>query len=252
MPLYRFEISSLAAVRYRPMGYLRSGFTMGVPQLTASVTGTTNPILLAGPDDEVVNSIGKILHRRITVDATLASGMMVTFRHPLPNFTRVAVSPNGRYFATADEREGRDGSEIDFTLYADSGAELGQITKSFETSPTSEEDVLDRIGDLVGDLSRDLPVASVRNSILNAIQPPDRFPALSSFLLDDAGRLWVGSVAKGGVVIWRAWSVEGDLVETWIVEPGLDVRQIHDGGASAIRRDDVAGWRVVFLRSQAG
>jgi hypothetical protein len=175
---------------------------------------------------------------------------MFTFQHPLPNFTRTALSPDGRFFAVADEREGRDGSEIQFTLYDDTGKELGRTTVSVETEPASEDDVLAGVGEMIERLAEanDLPFASVRSSILDALQMPDRLPALTSFLLDNAGGLWVGSIGKSRSVVWRAWSIEGDLLRTWIAEPNLEVKQIHDGGALAIRRDDVRGWRVVFLR----
>lgn len=240
--------SSLAAQSYGPAGYLRSGLTLAAPRVSSSSTAAPKPVLLVGPDDQVVDSLGEVRHRRVSSTASLGSGEIFVFQHPLPNYTRTALSPDGRHFATADEREGRDGSELRFTLYGDTGNELGRTTVSLETDPASDDDVLDRLGDLIEGLSKDLPAASVRRSILNAVELPDRVPALSSFLLDDAGRLWVGSVEKSGTVVWRAWSIEGDLMRTWIVEPGLDVRQIHDGGAVAIRRDDMAGWRVVFLR----
>ena len=241
-------ISSLTAGRYGPVGYLRSGLTVVAPLVTASSTATAKPILLVGTDDQIVDSLGEVRHRRVAALATLASGMMFSFQHPLPNYTRAALSPDGRYFATADEREGRDGSELQFTLYDDTGEEPGRTTVNLETEPTSNDDVLERVGSIIEDLSEDLPVASVRRSILDAVQRPDRLPALSSFLLDNGRNLWVGSIGKGGGVVWRAWSIEGDLVRMWIVEPGLDVRQIDDGGAVALRRDDIAGWRVIFLR----
>ena len=243
-------ISSPATVRYGPMGYLRSGLTVAAPRVTSSSTPAAKPILLVGTDDRIVDSLGEVRHRRVGVNATLASGIMIAFQHPLPNFTRTALSPDGRYFATADEHEGRDGSELQFALYDDTGKELGRTAVNLETGPTSDDDVLERVGNLIEDLSKDLPVVSVRNSILDAVQQPDRLPALSSFLLDNAGRLWVGSMGKGGSVVWRAWSIDGDLVRTWLVEPGLDVRQIYNGGAAAIRPDNVAGWRVVFLKPQ--
>ncbi|MCY3610405.1 MAG: hypothetical protein OXH51_02620, partial [Gemmatimonadetes bacterium] len=66
--------------------------------------------------------------------------------------------------------------------------------------------------------------------------------------VDNAGNLWVGSIVKGGRVVWRAWNIEGDLVRMWIADPDLELKQIHDGGAVAVRRDDVRGWRVVFVR----
>ena len=244
-------ISSLAAVRYAPWGYLRSGLTVAAPrQLSPNSPAAAKPLLLVGTDDQIVDSLGEVWHRRVGADVPLPTGIMIHFPHPLPNFTRTALSPDGRYFATADELEGRDGSELRFTLYGDTGTELGRATVHLETDPTSDDDVLDRARFVIEDLAKDLPVASVRRSILNAVRRPDRLPALSNFRLDNAGNLWVGSIGKGGRVVWRAWSIAGDLVRTWLVEPGLDVRQIHDGGAVAIRRDDVAGWRVIFLRPQ--
>ena len=109
---------------------------------------------------------------------------------------------------------------------------------------------MNELSDIVESLStrHGLPVASVRKSILEAVQAPDRLPALSRFLVDNAGNLWVGSIVKGGSVVWRAWNIEGDLVRTWIADPDLELKQIHDGGAVAVRRDDVRGWRVVFVR----
>ena len=243
-------ISSPTAVRYGPVGYLRSGLTVKAPRTSSSSTPEPKPVLLIGPDGEVVDSLGVVRHRRVTALATLASGMLISFLNPLPNYTRTALSPDGRYFGTADELEGRDGSELQFVLYDDTGNELGRTTVTLATDPASDEDVLERAGDIIESLSKDLPVASVRNSILEAVQPPDRLPALSSFLLDNAGNLWVGTIVKGGGVVWRAWSVEGDLVRTWIADPDLELRQIHDGGAVAVRRDDAAGWRVVFMRPQ--
>ncbi len=241
-------ISSLATVRYGPMGYLRSGLTVAAPRVASNPTAAAKPLLLVGADDQDIVSLGEIRHRRVSVTARLGSSGGIVFRHPMPNYTRTALSPDGRYFATADEREGRGGSELQFVLYDDTGNELGRTTVNLETDPASDDDVLIRVSDLIRDLSEDLPVARVRRSILDAVQRPDRLPALSRFVLDNAGNLWVGSIGKGGTVVWRAWSIEGDLVRTWIVEPGLDVRQIDDGGAVALRRDDVAGWRVVFLR----
>lgn len=243
-------IAGPAAVGYRPIGYLRSGLTVAAPQLSSSSTATAKRLLLVGTGGRVVSSLGEIRHRRVSVNTTLASGKLIFFQHPLPNFTRTALSPDGSYFATADEREGRDGSELQFTLYDDTGKELGRTTVNLETDPTADDDVLERVSDLIEDLSKDLPITSVRRSILNAVERPDRLPALSRFRLDNAGRLWVGSIGKGGTVVWRAWSIAGDLVRTWIVEAGLDVRQIDDGGAIAVRRDDMAGWRVVFLRPE--
>lgn len=240
-------IASLAAVRYGPVGYLRSGLTVAAPRVSSSSTAAAKPLLLVGADDQRVDSLGEVRHRRVSATARLPSGGLFSFLHPMANYTRTALSPDGRYFATADEREGRDGSELQFVLYNDSGNELGRTTVNLETDPLTDDDVLDRVGDLIEDLSKDLPVASVRSSILDAVQRPDRFPVLSRFVLDNAENLWVGSIGKGGTVVWRAWSIEGDLVRTWILEPGLDVKQIHDGGAVAVRRDNVAGWRVIFL-----
>lgn len=159
-----------------------------------------------------------------------------------------APSPDGRYLGTADELEGPDGSELRFVLYDDTGNELGRTAVGVETDSASDEDVLERASNIVESLSKDLPVASVRKSILEAVQAPDRLPALSRFLVDNAGNLWVGSTVKGGRVVWRAWNIEGDLVRTWIADPDLELKQIHDSGAVAVRRDDVRGWRVVFVR----
>lgn len=241
-------VSGLTAARYGPVGYLRSGLTVAAPRTSLSSTPEAKPILLVGTDGQILDSLGEIRHRRVAVNATLANGTVLFFLNPLANYTRTELSPDGRYFGTADELEGPDGSELQFVLYNDTGNELGRTTVGVETESASDEDVLERAGDLVESLSKDLPVASVRKSILEAVQAPDRLPALSSFLLDNAGNLWVGSIVKGGRVVWRAWTIEGDLLRTWIAEPDLELRQIHDGGAVAIRRDDVAGWRVVFLR----
>lgn len=240
-----------AAARYRSAGYLRSGLTVAAPQTSSSSTPAAKPILLFGNDGQILDSLGEARHRRVSVNAMLAPGNWFNFLHPLPNFTRTALSPDGRYFAVADEHEGRDGSELQFALYDDTGKELGRTTVNVETDPASEDDVLARrIGEAIEGLAErsNLPVASVRRSILDAVQLPDRVPALSSFLLDNAGGLWVGSIDKSGSVVWRSWSIEGDLLRTWIAAPDLEVKQIHDGGALAIRRDDVRGWRVVFLR----
>ncbi len=239
-----------AAARYRSAGYLRSGLTVAAPRTTSSSTPTAKPIVLVGNDGQILDTLGEARHRRVSVDAKLAPGNWFFFQHPLPNFTRTALSPDGGYFAVADEREGRDGSELQFTLYDDTGKELGRTTVNVETDPASEDDVLVRVGDMIARLSKanDLSVASVRRSILDAVQLPDRVPALSSFLLDNAGGLWVGTIDKSGSVVWRSWSIEGDLLRTWIAAPDLDVRQIHDEGVLAVRRDDVRWWRVVFLR----
>ena len=243
-------ILSLATVRYGPVGYLHSGLTVAAPRLLASSTAAAKPLHLIDSDDQVAVSIGAVRHRRVSVNATLG-GRPIIFQHPLPNFTRTALSPDGRYFATADEHESHTGSELQFTLYDDTGKEVGRTTVTLETDPASDDDVLHRLDELIRELSRNHPVAGIRRSILNAVRRPDRLPALSSFLLDNAGNLWVGSIGKDGRVLWRAWSIEGDLVQTWIVEPTLDVREIHDGRAVAIRHDDLAGWRVIFLRPKA-
>lgn len=238
------------AARYRSTGYLRSGLTVAAPQTSSSSTPAAKPILLFDNDGQILDSLGEVRHRRVSVNAMLAPGNWFTFQHPLPNFTRTAISPDGGYFAVADEHEGRDGSGLQFTLYDDTGKELGRTTVNVDTDPASEDDVLVRVSDIVERLSEgnNLPVASVRRSILDAVQLPDRVPALSSFLLDNAGGLWVGSIDRSGSVVWRSWSIEGDLSRTWIAAPNLEVKQIHDGGVVAIRRDDVRGWRVVFLR----
>lgn len=240
-----------AAARYRSAGYLRSGLTVAAPQTSSSSTPAAKPILLFGYDGQILDSLGEAWHRRVSVDAKLAPGNWFHFQHPLANFTRTAISPDGGYFAVADEHEGRDGSALQFTLYDATGKELGRTTVNVDTDPASEDDVLvRRIGEAIEGLAErnNLPVASVRRSLLDAVQLPDRVPALSSFLLDNAGGLWVGSIDKSGSVVWRSWSIEGDLLRTWIAAPDLEVKQIHDGGALAIRRDDVRGWRVVFLR----
>lgn len=244
-------IPRLAAARYGSAGYLRSGLTVATPRRMASSTAEANPILLFGTEDQILDSLGEARHRRVSVNAMVAPGNRITFQHPLPNFTRTALSPDGRYFAVADEHEGPDGSELRFTLYDDTGRELGRTTVNVDTDPASEDDVLVRsIGEAIERLAEgnNLPVASVRRSILDAVQLPDRVPALSSFLLDNAGGLWVGSIDRSGSVVWRSWSIEGDLLRTWIAAADLEVKQIHDEGAVAIRRDDVRGWRVVFLR----
>ncbi|MCY3548253.1 MAG: hypothetical protein OXH49_15365 [Gemmatimonadetes bacterium] len=237
-----------AANRYGPVGHLRSGLTVVAPRVSEASTPAAKPLLLVGTDGEVVDSLGEIRHRRVSVTAMFPSGGGIVFRHPMPNYTRTALSPDGSYFATADERQGRDGSEILFVLYADTGEELGRTTVNIDTGPATDEDVLDRLSRLIGDLSKDRSAAIVRRTILDAVQLPDRRPALSSFLLDNTGRLWVGSSGNGEVV-WRAWNIDGDLLRTWRVEPSLDIRQIDEGsGVVAIRRDDLWGWRVVFLR----
>lgn len=243
-------IPRLAAARYGSAGYLRSGLTVAAPRPMASSTPEAKPILLFGNDGQILDSLGEARHRRVSVNAMLAPGNWINFQHPLPNFTRTALSPDGRYFAVADEREGRDGSELQFTLYDDAGKELSRTAVNVETDPASDDDALVRVGDMIAHLSKsgDLPVASVRRSILDALQLPDRVPALSSFLLDNAGGLWVGGIEKSGSVVWRSWSIEGDLLRTWVAAPDLEVKQIHDEGAVAIRRDDVRGWRVVFVR----
>ena len=243
-------VRSLAAVWYGPVGYLRSGLTVGAPRVLATSTAAAKPLHLVDPDDQIAVSVGEVRYRRVSVNTTLA-GRSIFFQHPMPNFTRTALSPDGRYFATADEHESRKGSELQFTLYDDTGREVGRTTVTLETDPASDDDVLHRLDELIKELSRNHPVAGIRRSILNAVHRPDRLPALSSFLLDNAGNLWVGSIGKDGKVLWRAWSIKGDLVRTWIVEPTLDVKQIHDERAVAIRHDDMAGWRVIFLRPQA-
>ncbi len=240
-----------AAARYGPVGYLRSGLTVAAPRTTSSSTPEPKPILLVGTDGQILDTLGKARHRRVSADAALPNGGGFVFLNPLANYTRTEVSPDGRYFGTADELEGPDGSELRFVLYDDTGNELGRTAVDVETDPASDEDVLERVSNIVESLSKDLPVASVRKSILEAVQAPDRLPALSRFLVDNAGNLWVGSIVKGGRVFWRAWSIEGDLVRTWIADPDLELKQIHDGGAVAVRRDDVRGWRVVFVRPNA-
>lgn len=239
-----------AAARYGPVGYLRSGLTVAAPRTTSSSTPEPKPILLVGIDGQILDTLGEARHRRVSADAALPDGTGFVFQNPLANYTRTALSPDGRYFGTADELEGPDGSELRFVLYDDTGNELGRTAVGVETDPASDEDVLERTGDIVESLStrHGLPVASVRKSILEAVQAPDRLPALSRFLLDNAGNLWVGSIVKGGRVFWRAWSIEGDLVRTWIADPDLELKQIHEEGAVAVRRDDVRGWRVVFVR----
>ena len=236
------------AARYGPVGYLRSGLTVAAPRTTSSSTPEPKPILLVGTDGQILDTLGEARHRRVSADAALPNGGGFVFLNPLANYTRTELSPDGRYVGTADELEGPDGSELRFVLYDDTGNELGRTTVDVETNPASDEDVLERASNIVETLSKDLPVASVRKSILEAVQAPDRLPALSSFLLDNAGNLWVGSIVKGGRVTWRAWSIEGDLVRTWIADPDLELKQIHDGGAVAVRRDDVRGWRVIFVR----
>ena len=239
-----------AAARYGPVGYLRSGLTVAAPRTTSSSTPEPKPIFLVSTDGQILDSLGEARHRRVSADAALPNGRVFVFLNPLANFTRTALSPDARYFGTADELERPDGSELQFVLYDDTGNELGRTTVGVETDPASDDDVLERTGDIVESLStrHGLPVASVRKSILEAVQAPDRLPALSSFLLDNAGNLWVGSTGKGGRVVWRAWTIEGNLVRTWIADPDLELKQIRDGGAVAIRRDDVRGWRVVFVR----
>lgn len=237
-----------AAARYGPVGYLRSGLSVAAPRTTSSSTPEPNPILLVGTDGQILDSLGEARHRRVAVNAALPNGTVFSFLNPLANYTRSELSPDGRYFGTADELEGPDGSELQFVLYDVTGNELGRTTVGVETDPASDEDVLERASNIVESLSRDLPVASVRKSILEAVQAPDRLPALSRFLLDNAGNFWVGSIGKDGMVTWRAWSIEGDLVRMWIADPDLELKQIHDGGAVAVRRDDVRGWRVVFVR----
>ncbi|MDE2980782.1 MAG: hypothetical protein OXU74_06260 [Gemmatimonadota bacterium] len=243
-------IPRLAAVRYGSAGYLRSGLTVAAPRTMASSTPEPNPILFLGTDGQILDSLGEVRHRRVTADATMPDGTGFVFQHPLPNYTRTALSPDGRYFGTADELEGRDGSELQFVLYDAAGNELGRTTVTLKTDPASDEDVLVRRGDMIERIAKNdgLPVASVRKAIVEAVKLPDRVPALSSFLVDNAGRLWVGSIGKDGMVTWRAWSVEGDLLRTWIADRDLELRQIQDGGAAAIRQDDVRGWRVVFVR----
>ena len=243
-------IPRLASVRYGSVGYLRSGLTVAAPRTSSNSTPEPKPILLFGTDGQVLDTLGKARHRRVSADATLPDGTGFVFQNPLPNYTRTALSPDGRYFGTADELEGPDGSELRFVLYDDTGNELGRTTVHVETDPASDEDVLVRRGDMIERLAKadNLPVASVRKSIVEGVQLPDRVPVLSSFLLDNAGNLWVGSIGKDGMVTWRAWSIEGDLVRTWIADADLELKQIQDGGAVAIRRDDVRGWRVVFVR----
>ncbi|MCY3610206.1 MAG: hypothetical protein OXH51_01605 [Gemmatimonadetes bacterium] len=243
-------IPRLAAVRYGSAGYLRSGLTVAAPLTLGSSTAAAKPILLVGTDGQVLDTLGEARHRRVSADATLPDGTGFVFQNPLPNYTRTALSPDGRYFGTADELEGPDGSELRFALYDDTGNEVGRTTVTLKTDPASDEDVLVRRGDMIERIAKtdDLPVASVRKAIVEAVQLPDRVPALSNFLLDNDGKLWVGSIGKDGMVTWRAWSVEGDLLRTWIADRDLELRQLHDGGAVAIRQDDVRGWRVVFLR----
>ncbi|MYA40306.1 MAG: hypothetical protein F4Z31_00700 [Gemmatimonadetes bacterium] len=239
-----------AAARYGPVGYLRSGLTVAAPRTTSSSTPEPNPILLVGTDGQILDSLGEARHRRVSAYAALPNERGFVFLNPLANYTRTELSPDGRYFGTADELEGPDGSELRFVLYDDTGNQLGRTAVGVETDPASDDDVLERTGDIVESLStrHGLPVASVRKSILEAVQAPDRLPALSRFLVDNAGNLWVGSIVKGGRVVWRAWNIEGDLVRMWIADPDLELKQIHDGGAVAVRRDDVRGWRVVFVR----
>ncbi len=244
------NILSLATGRYGPVGYLRSGLTVTAPRVFATSTAAAKPLHLVATDNQVAVSIGEVRHRRVSVETTLA-GRPILFQHPMPNFTRTALSPDGRYFATADEDESREGSELQFTLFDDTGREVGRTTVTLETDPASDDDVLHRLDELITVLAQSHPVASIRRAILNAVHRPDRLPALSSFLLDNAGNLWVGTIGKDSRILWRAWSIEGDLVRTWIVEPTLDVRQIHDGRVVAIRHDDMKGWRVIFLRPQA-
>ena len=239
-----------AAARYGPVGYLRSGLTVAAPRTTSSSTPEPKPIFLVGTDGQILDSLGEARHRRVSADAALPNGRGFFFLNPLANYTRTGLSPDGRYFGTADELEGPDGSELQFVLYDDTGNELGRTTVTLKTDPASDEDVLVRRGDMIERIAKtdDLAVASVRKAIVEGVQLPDRVPALSSFLLDNAGNLWVGSIGKDGMVTWRAWSIEGDLVRTWIADPDLELKQILDGGAVAIRRDDVRGWRVVFVR----
>lgn len=240
----------LAAVRYGPVGYLRSGLTVAAPRVLSTSTAAAKPLHLVDINGQVAASVGEVRHRRVSSRITLA-GRPAVFLHPMPNVTRTALSPDGRYFATADEHESRNGSELQFTLYDDSGREVGRTAVTLETDPASDDDVLHRLDEHIKALSRNHPVASIRRAILEEVHRPHRLPALSSFLLDNAGNLWVGSIGKDGRVLWRAWSIQGDLVRTWIVEPTLDVRQIHDGRVVAIRHDDMKGWRVIFLRPQA-
>ena len=239
-----------AAVRYGPVGYLRSGLTVAAPRVLSTSTAAAKPLHLVDTNGQVAASVGEVRHRRVTVQTTLA-GRPISFQHPMPNFTRTALSPDGRYFATADEHESRNGSELQFTLYDDSGREVGRTAVTLETDPASDDDVLHRLDELITVLAQSHPIASIRRAILEEVHRPDRLPAISSFLLDNAGNLWVGSIGKYSRILWRAWSIEGDLVRTWIVEPTLDVRQIHDGRVVAIRHDDMKGWRVIFLRPQA-
>ncbi|MCY3610218.1 MAG: hypothetical protein OXH51_01665 [Gemmatimonadetes bacterium] len=242
-----------ASARYGSVGYLRSGLTVAAPRTSSSSTPEPNPILLFSTEGQILDTLGEARHRRVSADAALPNGRGFVFLNPLANYTRTELSPDGRYFGTADELEGPDGSELQFVLYDDTGNELGRTAVGVETDPGSDDDVLERTGDIVESLStrHGLPVASVRKSILEAVQAPDRLPALSRFLVDNAGNLWVGSIVKGGRVFWRAWNIEGDLVRTWIADPDLELKQIHDGGAVAVRRDDVRGWRVVFVRPNA-
>lgn len=239
-----------ASARYGSVGYLRSGLTVAAPQTSSISTPEPKPILLFGTDGQILDSLGEARHRRVSADATLPNGTGFVFQNPLPNYTRTALSPDGRYFGTADELEGSDGSELRFVLYDDTGNVLGRTTVTLKTDPATDEDVLVRRGDMIERIAKsdDLPVAGVRKAIVEAVQLPDRVPALSSFLLDNAGNLWVGSIGKDGTVTWRAWSIEGDLVRTWIADPDLELKQIQDAGAVAVRRDDVRGWRVVFVR----
>ena len=132
------------AARYGPVGYLRSGLTVAAPRTTSSSTPEPNPILLVGTDGQILDSLGEARHRRVSADAALPNGRGFVFLNPLANYTRTELSPDGRYFGTADELEGPDGSELRFVLYDDTGNELGRTAVGVETDPALDDDVLER------------------------------------------------------------------------------------------------------------
>lgn len=235
---------------YQVYAQLADGSIVSAPGLSARFEGRTWPLIVYDPVNDAVEHVGVAHRRRVNATAILPSGQMLVLLHPMPNFTRTAVSPGGRFFGTADEAEAHRSAEgearIRIAIY-DTRGEASNFVVAVPTEPATRSDLLDRLSNLIAGYSEILPRDAVERSLIEGIPLPERLPALSRFMLDDRGNAWVGSEVAGRAAIWRVYNRGGDQIAVYRVPERMTLKKVYDGEALAIGWDEYVGGRIYVL-----
>jgi hypothetical protein len=99
----------------------------------------------------------------------------------------------------------------------------------------------------------DFERASVVETAIDSLGLPTEWPAFTSLMFDDEGRLWAGRPARAEAVerAWVVYAEDGASLALVRLPPGFTLRAFHDGIAWGTERDEldvsyVRGYRVDF------